>query len=257
MRILVTNDDGVDSPGLLALAAALDAAGHDVLVVAPAGDRSGASAAIGPLHRAGPIPVVAHSWPQLAHVRVMAIDTPPATAVYGALLGGFGEPPELVVAGINPGANTGHLVLHSGTVGAALTAVGLGVPGLAVSMARSETDEYEWATASTLAVAAVPWTADLANGPRVLNLNVPNCPLADLRGVREATLSVYGEVWVASADASSGDLRLEFKGSARDPAPGSDVALVRDGYASVTPLLGIERASGSGAAEAITSRLAH
>ncbi|HEX2737426.1 MAG TPA: hypothetical protein VHP57_04755, partial [Acidimicrobiia bacterium] len=77
------------------------------------------------------------------------------------------------------------------------------------------------------------------------------------RGVREATLSVYGEVWVASADASSGDLRLEFKGSDRDPAPGSDVALVRDGYASVTPLLGIERASGSGAAEAITSRLAH
>lgn len=255
MRILVTNDDGVDSPGLLALAAALDAAAHDVLVVAPASDRSGASAAIGPLHRAGPIPVVTHSWPQLAHVRVLAIDTPPATAVYAAVLGGFGEPPELVVSGINPGANTGHLVLHSGTVGAALTAVGLGVPGLAVSMARAESDEYEWSTASTLAVAAVQWTADLADGPRVLNLNVPNCRLADLRGVREATLAVYGEVWVASADASSGDLRLEFKGSDRDPAPGSDVAFVRAGYASVTPLLGIERAPVDGAAEAITNRL--
>jgi broad specificity polyphosphatase/5'/3'-nucleotidase SurE len=86
MRVLCTNDDGIRSPGLHALAHHLRLAGHDVLVAAPAEDLSGASAAIGRLH-------VDH-------------------------LGAFGEPPDVVVSGINSGLNTGHSVLHSGTVGA-------------------------------------------------------------------------------------------------------------------------------------------
>ena len=149
MRILVTNDDGVDSPGIHALAAALVADGHDVLVVAPDRrpqrrrclDRSAASAA-GPRRWNG---ACGTSSPTC---RCTRIDAPPATAVFAACLGAFGDLPDLVASGINPGANTGHLVLHSGTVGATLTAAGYGIPGLAVSIDWSQTQEYDWTTAA-------------------------------------------------------------------------------------------------------------
>ena len=157
MRILVTNDDGVESPGIQALAAALAAAGHDLLVVAPSGERSGSGAAIGRLHRSGPMACTDVEWPHLPGVTVHAIDAPPAAAVYAGLLGAFGPGPDVVASGINPGANTGHLVLHSGTVGAALTAAALGVPALAVSIAWGET--FEWSTAATIGAAAIAWVA--------------------------------------------------------------------------------------------------
>ena len=158
-RVLVTNDDGVGSPGIVALARALHEAGHDVRVVAPTTDLSGAGASIGPLHRGERIPVSERRWSELPEVPVLAIERPPATAVYLACLGAFGERPDIVASGINPGANTGHLVLHSGTVGAALTAAGLGVPALAVSMRWDEAGEYHWSTAASLAVAALDWAA--------------------------------------------------------------------------------------------------
>jgi 5'-nucleotidase len=255
MRILVTNDDGVHAPGILALALALHRAGHELVVVAPSSDRSGSSAAIGPLHRSGPIPFTEHEWPDLRDVRVLSIDAPPATAVYGACLGGFGDPPDLVASGVNPGANTGHLVLHSGTVGAALTAAGLGVPGLAVSIQWDEERNYRWETAAAFAAAAVEWVTDPIGGPRVLNLNVPNLPLGDVRGVREARLAPYGTVWTASADTTTGDLLLEFKGNDVEPDPDTDLALVRAGYAAVSPLLGMERAPLAGAADAIAAAM--
>jgi 5'-nucleotidase len=253
VRILVTNDDGVGSPGILALTAALAADGHDCLVVAPSSDRSGASAAIGALHRLGPIPVEEIFWPELPGVPVVAIDQPPATAVYAACLGGFGDPPDLVASGINPGPNTGHLVLHSGTVGAALTAAGLGFPGLAVSMGVG--DDMHWETAATLAAACVDWAADPHRGPRVLNVNVPNCPLSELRGIREAHLAPYGTVWAGSADTSGGHVQLEFKGNDVAGDPDTDLALVRSGYAAVTPLSGIARADLLGAAAAACKAL--
>ena len=86
--------------------------------------------------------------------------------------------------------------------------------------------------------------------PRVLNLNVPNLPLHEVKGVREAELAPHGEVWIASADSSAGDLKLEFQGRA-DAAPGTDVALIRDGYVAVTPLMSVVRAPLPGAAEAV------
>jgi len=255
VRILVTNDDGIASPGIYVLALALHHDGHDVTVFAPTTDRSGAGAGIGKLYGERPPPVVRADWPELPGVPVHALDAPPATAVLAACLGAFGGPPDLVASGINPGQNTGHLVLHSGTVGAALTAAGLGVPGLAVSLQFSFEDEYQWETAAHFASAAVDWVSvrGADGAPRVLNLNVPNVPVADVKGVREAELAAHGEVWVASADVSGGDLKIEFSGSG-EPTPGSDVALVRDGYVAVTPLVGISRArSGAvlGAADAI------
>ncbi|MGH9027027.1 MAG: 5'/3'-nucleotidase SurE, partial [Acidimicrobiia bacterium] len=94
MRILVTNDDGVESPGIVALAAALSATEHDVQVVAPSGERSGSSAAVGTLHRLAPLAVTPVSWPDLPSVPVFTVDAPPAMIVYAGCLGGFGEPPD-------------------------------------------------------------------------------------------------------------------------------------------------------------------
>jgi 5'-nucleotidase len=252
VRVLVTNDDGWDAPGIRALATAVRDAGHDVLVVAPDSDRSGAGAAIGPLHRSNPISFEEHSWPELPGVRVLGIDAPPATAVYGALLGGFGDPPGLVCSGVNPGANTGHLVLHSGTVGAALTAAGLGVPAIAASVAWG--DDPHFSTAATLAAAAIDWIAE--QGAYVLNLNAPDVELAEVRGVRDAQLAPYGEVWVADADDLVGDLKLEFKGRDREPDPETDLALVRAGFAAVTVLVGLEPVAIPGAAEVVATALA-
>jgi 5'-nucleotidase len=255
VNILVTNDDGVDAPGIRTLAAALHAAGHDVLVVAPADDRSGSGAAIGKLYRDRPHPVVPHTWDDLPDLRVFSIDAPPGTAVLAACLGAFGEKPDLVAAGINPGANTGHLVIHSGTVGAALTAAGFDVPALAVSVRWSTENDYHWDTAAAFAVAAVDWVAKPDGVPRVLNINVPNVPLAEVKGVQETELAPHGEVWVASADASSGGLELNVKGRA-DAAPGTDVAAVASDYVSVTPLRSVVRAHVGGAGEAVTAALA-
>jgi len=254
VRVLVTNDDGVEAPGIVALAARLHRAGHEVLVVGPDADRSGAGAAIGPLHRSEPIPMAERHLPALGGVRVIALERPPATAVYLACLGAFDFRPEVVASGINPGANTGHLVLHSGTVGAALTAVGLGVPALAVSLKWSE-EPYEWATAAELAVPALEWVARRPGPPAALNLNVPNVPLHAVRGVRGAELAPYGEVWVAAADVREGDVRIEFRGADHEPSPESDAASVLAGWATLTLLHGIAADPAPDAAAAVAAVL--
>ena len=251
MRVLVTNDDGVDAPGIAVLAAALADDGHDVLVVAPSSDRSGSGAALGQFWGSVPPPVTPVEWASRPELSVFSIDAPPGTAVLAAALGGFGPAPDLVVAGINPGANTGHLVMHSGTVGAALTGVGLDIPGIAVSLMWAEDGPYEWDTAAQIAVAAVDWAVKPDGGPRLLNINVPNRPLGALEGVRETELAPHGEVWVASADVSSGDLRLDFKPRG-DAAPGTDVHALQTGFVSVTPLASVARAPIAGAAEAVS-----
>ena len=102
MRVLVTNDDGVDAPGIAPLAAALADDGHDVLVVAPTTDRSGSGAALGQFWGPDPPPVTPVAWDAHPGLTVFSIDAPPGTAVLAAALGGFGDPPDLVVAGINP-----------------------------------------------------------------------------------------------------------------------------------------------------------
>jgi 5'-nucleotidase len=255
MRILVTNDDGVQSPGIRALAAALAHDGHDVFVVAPTDDRSGSGAAVGKLYNVGPQPVITTEWPELPGVPVHAIDAPPGAAVLVACLGAFGELPDVVVSGINPGANTGHLTLHSGTVGATLTAASYGIPGIAVSLEWSEAGDYRWDTAAAYAAAAVEWVAKPDAITRVLNINVPNLPVDEVLGVREAELAAHGEVWVASAELAGTDIRLEVTGRG-DASPDTDAALVQAGYVAVTPLMSIVRAPLTGAADALAATMA-
>jgi 5'-nucleotidase len=145
MKVLVTNDDGVASPGLHALARALVDDGHDVIVVAPDREMSGSAAAIGQVHVEGGIDAERVDLPRLDGVLAYAVAGPPGLCVLTARLGGFGDPPDLVVSGINPGCNTGRAVLHSGTVGAALTAANFGCRGLAVSIDVSTRHLHELA----------------------------------------------------------------------------------------------------------------
>jgi 5'-nucleotidase len=255
LRIVVTNDDGVDSPGIHALARALHDAGHDLTVVAPSRDWSGAGASIGPIHLDASIEVTELEWDHLPGVPVYALDRPPATGVWAACLGAFGAVPDLIASGINPGANTGHLTLHSGTVGGALTGAAFGVAGIALSLEWA-TGEYHWETAARFAPAAAQWAIDAGDTmPAVLNINVPNRPFEEVLGVREAHLARYGEVWVNNADRSDGDLRLTFDGGGREPDPEADVALIGEGYVAVTPLVGIERAPLTGAADRVAAAL--
>src|SRR5829696_8698305 len=114
--VLVTNDDGISSPGLLALARELEERGISVLVAAPATDMSGAAAAIGPVDPRVPARAV-----ELDGLEGSAyeVDAPPAMIVVAAHNGAFGEVPTAVASGVNAGVNLGRAILHSGTVGAA------------------------------------------------------------------------------------------------------------------------------------------
>ncbi len=254
MRVLLTNDDGVGSAGLHVLAAAMVAKGFDVVVAAPQQDMSGSGAAIGGLHADEHIDAAPVELPGLDGVPSYAVAGPPALCVLAARLGGFGEPPDLIVSGINPGPNTGRATLHSGTVGAALTAANFGVSGLAVSLGVGE--PMHWDTAATLAGTAADWLV-AAPARTVLNLNVPNLPLSSVRGVRWATLAPFGTVRAAIVEpaANGGKLQMELRPTGVELPPGCDTALVLDGFAAVTCITGIRATEPLGVAEAMDEAL--
>jgi 5'-nucleotidase len=125
-------------------------------------------------------------------------------------------------------------VLHSGTVGAASTGAAHGVPGLAVSLAGL--DPTAWDTAEEVTRRALHWLLDHPVGPVVVNVNVPDVPLERLRGLRAARLSQVGAVQADVGEVGEGFVTLTFSEVEEDPAPDSDVALLRQGWATVTAL---------------------
>lgn len=238
--VLVTNDDGIDAPGILALVEALAGLDVDLVVAAPLDDRSGSGAAIGGFDADRGVRFERRSLPGLPGVAAFGVDGPPALAVLAARLGGFGPPPDLVVSGVNPGCNTGRSVLHSGTVGAALTSANLGGSGLAVSIDAG--DDLHWETAAHLAAELLPWLQQ-APAKTVLNVNVPNRPVAELRGVRRASLAPFGTVRASLLDTGEGHLQMELTASGADLDAGSDTAVVQAGFVAVTALVGIRAAA--------------
>jgi 5'-nucleotidase len=229
-RILVTNDDGIDSPGIEALARRL-ASDFDTIVVAPAWDMSGSGTGIGQFD---PAQGVALTKVDRDDLNAYTVAGPPGLAVLAGMLGAFGRPPDLVVSGINAGMNTGHSVIHSGTVGAALTARTMGSHGLAVSLAES--DPWHWDTAATVARSAVDWVLARRGSKVVLNLNVPGRPLSEVKGVRWADLDDVGHIRVAIADVPGEKLEFEVRGSSAGLDSASDTALCLEGHATLTML---------------------
>lgn len=229
-RILLTNDDGVDSAGIRTLAAALSAR-YDIVVAAPSTDMSGSGTGIG---RFDPGVGVDLSPVDMGGVEAYAVAGPPGLAVMAGALGAFGKVPDLVVSGINAGINTGHSVIHSGTVGGALTARTFGSHGVAVSLVPSK--PWQWETAIEVSMSAVAWIL-LSSGPKiVLNINVPAVPFSDLKGVRWARLDEFGYFRVAVADAEGGKIQFEVAGAGAGSDELSDTSLCGRDYATVTPL---------------------
>lgn len=243
MRVLVTNDDGVAAPGIHALAVALHGAGLDVIVVAPDSDHSGYGAALGDLGRGSGLRTEQASIPGAPGIEAHALAGPPALCVLAAALGGFGEPPTLVASGINPGNNTGRAVLHSGTVGAALTAANMGMSGVAVSVATEGADLLtgevaDFSAAAEVAVAAVGWAGAAPTGT-VLNVNLPSGPLADMAGTRWATLAPFGTVRATLDPGTDGALEMRVEETDEALPADCDTAVVASGHVAVTCLTGI------------------
>jgi 5'-nucleotidase len=171
-----------------------------------------------------------------------------------ARLGGFGDPPDLVASGINPGNNTGRAVLHSGTVGAALTGANLGVSGLAVSVGVGADGSVGFKAAAEIAAASVAWLTT-APAKTVLNVNVPIGSLEEVRGSRWASLAPFGTVRAALRPSEDGVLELTLVESGVELPPDSDTALVTAGYVAVTCLAGIRADDWQPAAAEIDRRL--
>jgi 5'-nucleotidase len=266
MRLLLTNDDGIDSVGLHALARAMRRHG-EVVVIAPDREYSGAGAALGALHLIQP-------EVRRAHIdgldECWAVGGPPALCVMFARLGAFGAPFDLVVSGINPGANVGRSVYHSGTIGACLSGRNGGISGVAVSQAVTGFgvegqgwDEMlvgqKWHSAAAVADAFVEGLiAAMPADPVVVNLNVPNLELPDIHGWRHAGVGTTPPRAMASAvlepregheDAFT--VRMSW-GDAIDLPDHTDGGSVERGYVSVSYLSRLESVERDdlGAAEA-------
>src|SRR2546425_89611 len=227
MRILLSNDDGYFAPGLEQLAAAV-ARRAEITVVAPERDRSGASNSL-TLDR--PLSV------RRAPNGFLFVNGTPTDCVHLAVTGLLEQLPDMVISGINLGANMGDDTIYSGTVAAATEGYLLGIPSIAISLASKTAAHLE--TAAQVAVELVERHARLGAPPWLLNVNVPDIPRSDLKGLQITRLgrrhraedvirtqSPRGETvyWVGAA------------GAAADAGDGTDFHAVEQGFVSVTPL---------------------
>ncbi len=227
-RILLSNDDGYLAPGLAALAEAC-ARVAEITVVAPDRNRSGASNS---LTLEMPMRV------RTAENGFLYIDGTPTDCVHVAITGLMDTAPDMVIAGINSGANLGDDVLYSGTVAAATEGRFLGYPAIAVSLAGREPTHY--ATAGRVAEMILerledePLPADT-----ILNVNVPDVPFDEIRGLRATRLGHRhkSEPVVRSTDPLGREIYwVGPPGGEQDAGPGTDFHAIRNLEVSVTPI---------------------
>lgn len=246
----MTNDDGIDSVGLHVLARAMKPFG-DVVIAAPDQEYSGAGAAIGALHLIQPevhkrdVDGIETSW---------AVSGPPALCVFFARLGVYGDPFDLVVSGINPGANVGRSVYHSGTVGAAITARNGGISGIAISQAVTgfgiegqgwddAVKGQKWHSAAEVAASVVGgYLTNTPSEPVVINVNVPNLEVNEMKGWRRTAVGTIVPRAMVSANmepkegyAGSYYVRMGY-GETNKMADHTDGGAVENGEVSITYL---------------------
>lgn len=228
MRILLSNDDGYFAPGLAALAEGLAGLG-EITVVAPERDRSGASNSL-TLDRPLSVRRAANGF--------LFVNGTPTDCVHLAVTGLLDHLPDLVVSGVNHGANMGDDTIYSGTVAAATEGYLLGVPSIAVSLTSKTGGNF--ATAARVARDLVArLVRQPVRQPTLLNVNVPDVPYASLAGFEVTRLgkrhkaegvvkmpNPRGETvyWIGSA------------GEAQDAGPGTDFHAVASNRVSITPL---------------------
>jgi 5'-nucleotidase len=232
-RVLLTNDDGIDAPGLAVLEQVAAALAREVWIVAPAHDQSGTSHSIS-LH--SPLRVA-----RLGDRRFGVVGTPGDCAVLAVRHLMRESPPDLVLSGVNRGANLGIETVFSGTVGAAMTAMLLGLPAIALSQAFGDRDAVPWDTARAHAPATIArlWPA-IAGAPACLNVNFPDLPAGragPLALARQGVGLVQGIEVTSRADPRGGEYHwLNFRRGPRDNPPDAESVLVGAGRITVTPL---------------------
>lgn len=233
MRALITNDDGIESPGLAVLAQVALDAGYDVTVAAPARESSGASASLLGAEADGRLIVEERRSPGLdPRATSFAVRAAPGLIAFLAAHDGFGPRPDLVLSGVNRGSNTGHAILHSGTVGAALSAMTHDIRAMAVSIASA--DPQHWATAGRVAALCLPTVRERAAADGVLNVNVPDLPVDEVRGLRRAPLATFGAVQARVHEVTTGHLMVAYTEIDPSRDAESDAGLLALGHATMT-----------------------
>ncbi|MGF1545550.1 MAG: 5'/3'-nucleotidase SurE [Parvularculaceae bacterium] len=233
MRILCSNDDGVHAPGLESLVRIARTLSDDVWVCAPQEEQSGAARA---LTLSAPIRVRAYGE------RRFAVSGTPTDAVMMAVSRLMGdEKPDLVLSGVNNGQNLAEDVTFSGTIAAALQGMTLGVPSIALSLARFSPERARWETAEAHAPGLIRKLLD-AGWPDdvVVNVNFPDCAPDEVKRVRVTSQGRRDAISLYTEERT--DLRgrqyfwFGFSGKLSDPPTGTDLRSVYDGEISVTPL---------------------
>ncbi len=228
MRILVSNDDGYQAPGLLRLVAALSELA-DITVVAPDRDRSGASNS---LSLKNPLYVTRHDN------GFYSVEGTPTDCVHVAITGLLEQEPDMVVSGINNGPNMGDDVIYSGTVAAAMEGRFLGLPSIAISQARFHPEHFD--TAARVAVWLVRRLRERPLPPdTILNVNVPDLPWGQLAGFRATRLGHRhkAEPVIKSSDPRGRPIYwVGPAGPEQDAGPDTDFHAVRANFVSITPL---------------------
>ena len=231
MRVLVSNDDGVDAPGIRILAAGLRDAGHEVTVAAPDRDRSGASNSL-TLDQPIRIKTVGDA--------VWSVAGTPTDCVHLALTGLLDIEPDIVVSGINNFANMGDDVIYSGTVAAAMEGRFLGLPAVAMSLSTGDHAGQNFETAARAAVEIIArLLVDPLPANTILNVNVPDLPWAEIRGFEVTRLGNRhrSEPCVPQQDPRGRTVYwIGPAGAEQDAGPGTDFHAVRMGFISITPI---------------------
>lgn len=230
MRILISNDDGVNAPGIKVLAQSLESLAQ-IHVVAPDRDRSAAS----------------HSLTIESPLRVqelengfVSINGTPTDCVHLAITGWLSEAPDMVVSGINAGSNLGDDVLYSGTVAAAIEGRFLGYPTIAVSLASNRSEHTHYETAGHYVNKLVKHLMAHPLSRRIiLNVNVPDIPVEEVKGIKVTRLGYRhrAEKMIPSEDPRGKTIYwVGPAGPGQDAGPGTDFHAVKEGYVSVTPI---------------------
>jgi 5'-nucleotidase len=229
MKILVSNDDGYHAKGIIALTEALEAVA-DVIVVAPDRNRSAASNS---LTLSDPLRVKRHAENRYS------VNGTPSDCVHLALTGLLEEEPDLVVSGINHGANLGDDVIYSGTVAAAMEGRFLGLPTIAVSLVGDERLKHFDTAGQVAAEMVKKLEAAALSSDVILNVNVPDRPYEELAGMEAVRLGFRhkSEPVVKSKDPHG---RTIFwvgpAGKGQDSGEGTDFHAIEQGVVTVTPL---------------------
>jgi 5'-nucleotidase len=226
MRILISNDDGYQAEGIIQLANSLSEIA-EVIVVAPSENKSAASSSLTIGKPLKPIQI---------EKNVYAIDATPSDCVHLALCGFIKESIDLVVTGINFGANLGDDVIYSGTVAGAIEGRFLGLPSIAMSLASWECKHFDTAGQIAKLLVAQINKAPLANNT-IINVNVPDVLMSEIKGIKSTRLGNRHKSEPSIQDLKNPSLYwIGENGKEADNGEGTDFHAISNNFVSVTPL---------------------